>query len=84
MGRVDLGRVVLVPTWPEFSLSGAVQVVDRFLSWTDCPASTGITKVNFETTPSNHATVEMRSLLMASLPSVLFFLITSADELACR
>ena len=45
MGRVDLGRVVLVPISPEFVLSGAVLVVGRFLSRADCPASSGITKV---------------------------------------
>ena len=55
MGRVDIGRVVLVPISPEFVLFGAVLVVGRFffvcffffffLSRVDCPASSGITKV---------------------------------------
>ena len=45
MGRVDLGRVVLVPISPEFVLSGAVLVVGRFLSLADCLASSGIRKV---------------------------------------
>ena len=52
MGRVDLGRVVLVLISLEFVLSRAVLVVGRFLSQADCPASSGIRKY-FETTPSN-------------------------------
>ena len=42
MGRVDLGRVVLVPISPELVLSGAVLVVGHFLSRADCQASSGI------------------------------------------
>ena len=87
MGRVDLGRVVLVPISPEFVLFGAVLVVGRFffffflLFFFVSGRLSGIIWYH-ESILRRPLQIEItRSTLMAPLPSVLFFLITSADEL---
>ena len=57
MGRVDLGRVVLVPISPELVLSGAVLVVGRFFFFFFCYGQIVhhhlVSRKYFETTPSN-------------------------------
>ena len=52
MGRVDLGRVVLVPISPEFVLSGAVLVVGRFCHGQIVQRHL-VSRKYFEMTPSN-------------------------------